>query len=87
MSQYRNLMESVVEELYDEFTSTLDCCHCERCRCDVVCYALNQLPPKYIMTHEGEMFTRLNQLSNQHSADILSAIATGARLVKEHPRH
>lgn len=87
MPSYKNLMESVVENLYDEIEDTLDCCHCERCRNDVISYALNQLPPKYVISLEGELFSKLQSISSQHSTDILSALATGARLVKERPRH
>lgn len=87
MSEYRNIMEALVEEEFDRAVGSLDCCHCEACRNDIIAYALNQLPPKYVATHRGEVYSKTFILRNQHYADIMAALAKGAKLVKDNPRH
>lgn len=87
MPVYRNVMESLVEEKVDKILHTLDCCQCDQCRNDIVAYALNQLPTKYVVTQQGEAYSKIYVLSVQHDADILAAITAGANLVREHPRH
>ena len=84
---FENVMESLVLQKLDEVIDTLGCCKCERCRADIVSYALNRLAPKYADTQQGKAFTRLNLSSAQSEVDILAAICDGARIVKEHPHH
>lgn len=87
MGSYKNLMETILEELYDQIERTLDCCHCPDCRRDVLCYALNRVPPKYVVTRQGELFTKLSNATNQKDTDLVAALAMGAKMVKDHPRH
>ena len=85
--KYRNVMETIVENKLDKMIDMLDCCHCEQCRNDVVAYALNQLPPKYVVTDQGEVYSKLAAMGLQHDADVTAAISMGAAAVKQHPRH
>ena len=62
-------------------------CTCEACRNDIIAYALNQLPPKYVATRKGEVYSKTFILRNQHYADIMAALAKGAKVVSDHPRH
>lgn len=87
MSEYKNIMEELVEEEFDRAADTLNCCHCEACRNDIIAYALNQLPPKYVATHTGEVYSKTFALRNQHYVDIMAALAKGVNLVRENPRH
>ena len=48
MPGYQNVMEILVEQMYSSIESTLDCCACPLCKADIIAYALNQLPPKYV---------------------------------------
>ena len=48
MSEYKNIMEDLVLEEFENAAQTLGCCTCEDCRNDIIAYALNQLPPKYV---------------------------------------
>lgn len=84
---YKNVMESLVEETYDKVGSSLDCCNCPRCRDDVIAYALNQLPPKYVATPQGVIYSKTYNLGIQHHADIMAALMKGANVVKNNPRH
>ena len=82
-----NMMESLVQLKLDEVIDALDCCKCERCRMDIASYALNQLPPKYVVTAEGTVYSKLDTLSVQYETDMLNALFQGAKLVSENPRH
>jgi len=87
MADYKNIMEELVEEEFDAAAPGLNCCTCEACRNDIIAFALNQLPPKYVATRKGEVYSKTFILRNQHYADIMAALAKGANLVRENPRH
>lgn len=87
MAHYRNYMEILVEEQVDRLLEESGCCRCERCRNDVIAYALNQLPQKYVVTEMGEVYTKCYMLRTQHIADITTAIARGISIVSRSPRH
>lgn len=56
MPGYQNVMELLVEQMYSSVVSILDCCACPLCKADIIAYALNQLPPKYVTLREGEAY-------------------------------
>lgn len=87
MYKYKNLMETLVEDKYGELKDSLSCCTCEECRNDIIAYALNQLPTKYVVSVQGSLYTKLNMLGAQYSTDVVSAIVRGSELVSAHPRH
>ncbi|MGI6153648.1 MAG: late competence development ComFB family protein, partial [Christensenellaceae bacterium] len=83
----KNIMEELVEEKLDMMMSSAGVCDCEQCRADVFAYALNHLPPKYIASTSGDVFTRVNTATTQFQADILTAIVQAIDMVSKHPRH
>lgn len=83
----KNLMEPLVSEKLERTLAEIDCCKCRKCQLDMMSYALNQLPPKYYATHVGSLYSRVEQLSQQHGADVLSAIIRAIKIVSEHPHH
>ena len=87
MNTYRNVMEMLVDQKLDEMWDTLDCCKCDRCRMDIIAYALNQLPPKYVVTKEGELYARLCELNNEHEIEVLIALTKAIKTVKDKPKH
>ncbi len=84
---YKNVMEDIVESKMNQMLESLGCCTCEQCRNDIIAYALNHLPPKYVVTAQGEVYSKLYTLSVQHDADIMAALTQGANLVANNPRH
>lgn len=86
-AKYHNVMEDLVEMRLTEIYPTLDCCTCEQCRNDIVAFALNQLPCKYVVTRVGEAYSKLYTLQQQHDTDIVSAITQGTAKIREYPRH
>ena len=87
MARYSNVMEFLVEETFNTIAHPLDCCQCERCRNDIIAYALNQLPPKYVVSAEGEVYSKLYMLKSQNATDIIRCLTAGTNLVRENPRH
>ena len=87
MSIYKNYMETLVEEVYSRCKDSLPCCTCERCRDDVIAYALNRLPPRYAVTPEGGVYTKITGLERQYYTDIVAALTQAAQVVNTNPRH
>ena len=56
MRKYENIMEAIVEEELAVMAPELECCTCEQCRNDMAAWALNQLPPKYVVTQAGSAY-------------------------------
>lgn len=83
----KNMMEILVREKLAETIDNYGCCKCDKCQMDILSYALNQLPPRYVATPIGGVFAKAEQLSIQHGADVLSAIARGVAIVESRPRH
>ena len=87
MTAYRNMMEIFMEQLFDDRKDQIDCCTCPECRNDIIALALNQLPPRYVCTHKGELLSKVEQLAKQNRADAMTALTQAAEKVKEFPRH
>ena len=86
--KYYNVMESVVETTYEQMKDSLGICTCEQCRNDVMALALNCLPPRYVSTSSGELYSKAsNSLNAQSSMDVHKAIAQAAEQVRQNPRH
>lgn len=63
-----------------------DFCGCEICRADILVYALNRLPARYVASLEGTVITELNLDKQQNRASIEVAVMDGFRRVMESPR-
>jgi competence protein ComFB len=87
MPQIKNYMEEVVFNMMKEVLQDINTCNCETCMLDIAAIALNDLPPKYIVTEKGELYSKINSLRQQFEVDIISAITKAAVLVKRKPRH
>lgn len=84
---YYNILEEIVEMEYDRNEKSLDCCHCERCKNDIIAYSLSNVTPKYVVSHEGELFSKISALHTQVQTDIIRLLIQAAQIVKENPRH
>jgi len=63
-----------------------DFCGCEICHADVLVYALNRLPARYVASLEGTVITELNLDKDQNRAAIEVAVMDGFRKVMGSPR-
>lgn len=83
----KNVMETVVNEKLDEFWSKMDTCKCSKCKSDVLAYALNQLPAKYVVTKDGELYSKLSLITKEYEFSITIALAKSIKLVNDNPKH
>ena len=58
----------------------------EKTRMDVLAYALNRLPSKYVVTEKGHLFTRVNELKQQFRTDIIVELTKAIAHVRANPR-
>ncbi len=85
--QLKNCMEDAVKDMLDNVIKDTNVCKCERCRYDIAAIALNHLPPRYVVTEEGEIYARADELRTQFTADITSEIIKAVEIVSKHPHH
>lgn len=87
MIYLRNFMEDIVEMYIDKVIRDVGCCNCADCRMDITAMTLNHVHPKYIVTHKGEAYSKLNLLVQQFEVDVIMAITKSAQVVNSNPRH
>ena len=84
----KNVMESLVMEQLDNMLKEMkSVCACQRCRDDMVAYALNNLKPLYATTERGETISKASALEPQVHTDLITAITKAIELVGKNPRH
>ena len=62
-------------------------CTCELCRDDITALALNQLPPHYVVSEEGAIFTSVGFEQIGGKAQVVAAITRAINQVAKKPRH
>lgn len=87
MPQIKNYMEEIVFNQMKEVLTDINMCTCDKCLLDIAAIALNDLPPKYLVTEKGELYSKINTLKQQFEVDVIAAITKAAVLVKRNPRH
>ncbi|AOY77057.1 late competence development ComFB family protein [Clostridium formicaceticum] len=86
--EVRNYMEVVVQHLLPGILKrNPEVCSCERCIADIKAIALNSLPPKYIASESGEVYSKIHALSLQFEVDVTNAILHAMNKVKNKPQH
>lgn len=86
--EVNNIMEKLVWDNLDGVTQrTPGVCTCERCKADMVAYALNHVKPKYVATRKGEVYARAGYLDTATQVSLIAALAEAVRVVSQHPRH
>lgn len=83
----RNLMEELVEDKLDEYILDADVCTCERCRADIMALALNNLPPRYIVSISGDVYSRFDAVKTQFQADVIITVLNAIEVIKNRPLH
>ena len=83
-----NIMEDGVVEAVKAMTAKDgDVCKCETCMYDISALALNNLTPRYITTHKGELFARAGQLNPTDKTQIAVEVARAIEVVKGRKSH
>jgi competence protein ComFB len=83
----KNYMEDCVSDMLDQVLNDINVCACEKCKYDILAIALNSLPPKYVVTRKGQLYTKLSSLQQQFDVDIIAAITKASVIVARNPRH
>jgi len=84
----QNYMEDVVQ---DELEILLgerdDICKCQKCRFDIMVWTLNRLPPKYVITDRGRLYTKLKEQEIQFKADVVKELTKAILYINKNPQH
>lgn len=84
----KNYMEIVVNNFLEDILENYqDLCHCEKCIADIKAIALNSLPPKYVASEVGEVYSKIDALSIPFEVNIINTIIKAINIVKESPKH
>ena len=84
---YINVMQILVEEKADEYMKMFGICCCDKCRVDVRAYALNHLPPKYVVLSQNERVPRLTVYESRFASDVTSQLIQACKKVMLTPHH
>lgn len=77
-----NVMENLVLKNLNLVMGRFNTCACDRCRCDIVAYALNNLPPKYIVSNANDTYDE-----RELSKLAVNALVSAVLYVKSNPNH
>lgn len=83
-----NIMEEYVSSTVNELYDTLKAekinwlnCDCETCRLDTICYVLNRIKPRYIVSERGVLHNSIDLNDIQFKADMNKLALEGIRLI------
>ncbi len=79
-----NIMEGLVLTHINPVIEKFNCCQCDRCRCDIVAYALNLLEPKYMVGELSEIEKAKEKIPEQQ---VVQALVKAVLKVRANPRH
>ena len=82
-----NTNEELVRASVRDLQPKMDMCCCSKCYFDACAIALNNLPPKYVTTYKGEVYSRIPQLHSGSRAEVAIIVARALKQVKESPSH
>jgi competence protein ComFB len=81
-------MEDIVRDTLENLISEReDICKCPKCKLDIVAWALNRLPPKYVVTDKGRMYTKLKEQEIQFRADVVQELTKAISRISKGPQH
>jgi competence protein ComFB len=89
MYKLQNYSETVVCRLLDSILNGYDnICKCEKCKLDITAIALNSLDTKYIVSEQGEIYTKaIAEVDRQEKINVTTAITKAIEIVAANPKH
>lgn len=88
MIELHNVIENDVIDAINKLGDTAgDWCSCKKCKLDIAALALNNLKPKYVVTEEGMLFERANNMNQQFNTDVLLEVTKAIKIVGSNPHH
>ena len=83
----KNLVEEHVTTAYETLRPHFPAfCGCDLCREDVLTFALNRIPPRYVSRREGSVVTEVNLEKEQSRAAIEVVVMEALRKISVAPR-
>lgn len=83
----KNLVEDHVTAAYETLRPHFPAfCGCDLCREDVLTFALNRIPPRYVARREGSVVTEVNLEKEQSRAAIEVVVMEALRKISVAPR-
>lgn len=79
-----NLVEQLVADRLDAVFEKFNCCRCDKCRRDVAAFALNTIPPQYVVALPEEL---PGLLGAAETKEVAGALVKAILHVKSHPKH
>jgi competence protein ComFB len=81
-------MEEVVQdELELLLAERENVCKCQKCKFDMMVWALNRLPAKYVITDRGRLYTKLKEQEIQFKTDVVKELTKAIDFVSRNPKH
>jgi len=88
MYELTNYSEVVVKKVLDDYIANNNIqCKCERCLADIMAYALNHLPPRYFVSHKGEVLTSFESQTLPDRTRVLAEVVYASVIVAANPSH
>ena len=85
---FKNYMEDAVARMLNRLAPQYpDSWMCERCRTDMMMIALNNLPPRYVSTHKGNVLQRAEGMEIQYEVEVLTETVRAMQIVDGQPHH
>lgn len=84
----KNYMEDTVDAFLPHLIAKYpDICKCDRCMEDIKAIALNHLKPAYFVSHEGLLYSKIDEMTTQYKADLTTELTKALEIVSRNPRH
>jgi competence protein ComFB len=84
----QNYMEDVVQdELEVLLAERENICKCQKCKYDMMVMTLNRLPPQYVITNRGRLYTKLTEQEAQFKADVVKELTRSILKVSRNTQH
>lgn len=84
----QNYMEDVVQDELELLLVERDnVCKCNKCKMDMMVWTLNRLPPRYVVTDMGRIYTKLKEQEVQFKADVVKELTKAIDFVCKNPQH
>ncbi|MDV3426930.1 MAG: late competence development ComFB family protein [Bacillota bacterium] len=86
--ELQNYTEIMIDHLMEAVLKNYnDICKCDKCLMDIKAIALNNLPPRYVVSDKGELYKKVEELDTQIQVDVIRAITKAIEQVRNNKRH
>lgn len=83
-----NYMEIVIDNLIPTVLDKYSyMCTCQKCIEDIKAISLNRLKPLYVVSEEGQLYIKVNELTMQFKVDAITEIVRAIDIVSNNPKH